>query len=148
MGSPKRKIKNFVIAPGFQFRFSLYFVLMGVSVIGVFISQIFIKIEELKTKVAIVPEIKFTDQYAIVSGLDYIMVKAVVTVFSYALFCLIFSIVVSHRIAGPMLVINRYIRDLIDGRFDVPRGLRKSDELSSVMDNLKELEQVLKQKKS
>lgn len=147
MGSPKRKIKNFIIAPGFQLRFSFYFVIMGVAVIGVFVSQIFIKLQEIKTKIAIVPEIKFVDQYAITMELDYIMVKAIVTVISYALFCLIFSIVVSHRIAGPVYVINNYIKDLIDGRFDVPRGLRKSDELSSIMDNLKELETVLKQKK-
>lgn len=146
MGHPKRKLKNFIIAPNFQIRFSLYFMFMGLTIIGMFLVQVLQSIEDAKLAISSISAINHSQQYVINTHLTEIVKKSFVVFFTYAVFSVMFSIVVSHRIAGPTLVINRMIRDLIEGKYNFNRNLRKSDELHSIMENLKELEATLRNK--
>lgn len=46
-----------------------------------------------------------------------------------ALLLFIYLIRATHKAAGPVQVMNRYVRDLLEGRMPDIRGLRKGDEL-------------------
>ncbi len=74
---------------------------------------------------------------------------AVLTLVGFILFAIasfIFALIVSHRIAGPMVAIMAYIDELKIGNYDYGRGLRPNDELTLIMDTLHELARVLKER--
>ena len=50
----------------------------------------------------------------------------------------------SHRVAGPQVAIMDYIEALKVGNYDYNRDLRSKDELAQIMEALKELGPVLK----
>ncbi len=55
-----------------------------------------------------------------------------------------YILVLSHRVGGPIVAIVHYINELKRGNFEARRELRKNDELMPIMDELKDLAQVLK----
>lgn len=72
-----------------------------------------------------------------------------ITLVGFVLFAMasfIFALMVSHRIAGPVLAILNYIDELKMGNYDFGRSLRPNDELTLIMDSLHELAPVLKEK--
>lgn len=48
----------------------------------------------------------------------------------------VFGLVATHRVAGPIFVMNRYLKYLGEGRIPVTRPLRKNDELKDFYANL------------
>jgi len=48
----------------------------------------------------------------------------------------VFGLVATHRVAGPIFVMNRYLKYLGEGRIPVTRPLRKNDELRDFYANL------------
>ena len=63
---------------------------------------------------------------------------------AFAIASLIFALMVSHRIAGPIVAITTFIGELKKGNYDYPRSLRPGDELTLIMDALHELRDSLK----
>jgi methyl-accepting chemotaxis protein len=61
-----------------------------------------------------------------------------------AVFIFIFAILISHRIAGPIHRIKSVIRDIGDGKLDVPIYLRKNDELHDLAEELNKMQENLK----
>ena len=54
------------------------------------------------------------------------------------------GVLLTHRVAGPILVLNRYTRALGDGGFPKIRALRKGDELQAYFETFKETVEKLK----
>jgi len=65
---------------------------------------------------------------------------------AFAISSFIFALLVSHRIAGPILAITAYIEELKKGNYSYGRNLRPNDELIQIMDGLHELNAILKDK--
>jgi signal transduction histidine kinase len=63
---------------------------------------------------------------------------------AFAIASFTFALLVSHRVAGPALAITKFINELKVGNFEYGRRLRPNDELTVIMDNLHELNEVLK----
>jgi hypothetical protein len=55
-------------------------------------------------------------------------------------------LMVSHRIADPVVAISAFIEELKKSNYDYGRNLRPGDELTLIMDGLHELRAVLKGK--
>lgn len=60
----------------------------------------------------------------------------------------------THRISGPIYVMSKYMRDIIDGNYPVPRPLRDKDQLKdfyatfvAMVNTIQEREEALKSKK-
>lgn len=62
---------------------------------------------------------------------------------AFAIASFIFALLVSHRIAGPVVAITAVINELKKGNYNYGRKLRPNDELTLIMDNLHELKAVL-----
>jgi methyl-accepting chemotaxis protein len=56
------------------------------------------------------------------------------------------GVLLTHRVAGPILVLSRYTRALGDGTFPKIRALRKGDELQAYFDTFKETVEKLRQR--
>jgi len=69
----------------------------------------------------------------------------ILSVLAFALAVLLLGIVVTHRIAGPVLRVRRLLDDLGQGRREVPRhGLRDGDELRELFDAASSLVRTLR----
>lgn len=83
------------------------------------------------------------------SALQYkkiIIVIGVIAIFQIFFFC-IYIIRFTHRIFGPIFVINRYVQELIDGKNPVPRALRDKDEFKDLYKNIQLLAEIFDQNK-
>jgi methyl-accepting chemotaxis protein len=56
------------------------------------------------------------------------------------------GVLLTHRVAGPILVLGRYTRALGDGTFPKIRALRKGDELQAYFDTFKETVERLRER--
>lgn len=59
----------------------------------------------------------------------------------------VYGIIISHRIAGPMIAILYQIREMKSGNYEAGRHLRKYDELQPIMEELHGLAGELKSKR-
>src|SRR6266851_4355147 len=53
-----------------------------------------------------------------------------------SLFLVVFGIIVTHRVAGPLFVMNGYLKTLGEGQIPTTRPLRKKDELQEFYSSL------------
>ncbi|HAK51750.1 MAG TPA: hypothetical protein DCM54_07595 [Gammaproteobacteria bacterium] len=86
----------------------------------------------------------FTAQSRISEHMFHIAQIYLVGFVAFAIASFIFSLMVSHRIAGPVVAITAYIEELNKGNFDYGRNLRPGDELTIIMDALHDLKESLK----
>ena len=62
----------------------------------------------------------------------------------YVAFTFVYSMIMSHRISGPIIAIVAFVDELIKGNYAYQRNLRPRDELSPIMTRLKKLRDVLR----
>ena len=134
-----RTFKNFVINPSFQLRMGFYFVSATLAVMGILLFLLYNQIAEVRMIVANSPGMSLATQGEVNSVLANIVKLSVGFLFIMVIGITGFSVVVSHRIAGPMFAIMAYIEDLKTGNYQAQRNLRPYDELSPIMDSLHEL---------
>ncbi len=142
----QRKISNFLMVPKFQLKLTFIYMAVGVLIIAVTGGSVFHKmslIQEIQNS-ALVTD--FSAQSDITAHMFQIAEISLVGFVAFAIISFIFALMVSHRIAGPMLAINAYIDELKKGNYQYGRKLRPNDELTQIMDNLHELNSVLKDK--
>ena len=143
-----RKLRNYLIRPGYQLRFGLYFVVSGMALLGTLVSIIFFKLKTLSEAVSKSGALDIKSQ-ALLN--DLIFDVTWISLASFAAFSVIifvYSIIISHRIVGPTVAICAYIDELKKGNLDAKRTLRKYDELHPIMDSLQDFALQLKTKDS
>jgi len=85
----------------------------------------------------------FAAQSKISEQMFFIAQTSLVGFVAFAMASFIFALMISHRIAGPILAITDVIDELKKGNYSYGRKLRPYDELTLIMDNLHELKTVL-----
>ncbi|MBT4161104.1 MAG: hypothetical protein HOE54_07330, partial [Gammaproteobacteria bacterium] len=90
----------------------------------------------------------FTAQSRITEFTFHIAQISMVGFVAFAVASFVFALMVSHRIAGPIVAITAYIEELKKGNYDYGRKLRPNDELTLIMDGLHELKAKLKEKEA
>lgn len=139
-----RKLRNYLVTPGFQLRFSLYFIVSGLAVIGVLVAIIFSRLRELSTTISQSGSLSLQAQSQLNDMIFDVTWGSLFVFIGFSLVVLFYSIIISHRIAGPVVAICAYIEDLKKGNYDATRTLRKYDELHPIMDSLQEFAAQLK----
>ena len=146
MSKSERKVKNLLIAPRFQLKISAYFIISGLITIGAMIAVVY---DRLLTVRAMMTSGELMD-FATQNQINEIMFEVVeISLLGFSIYILItfmVALLVSHRIAGPVVAINAYIDELMKGNYDYARRLRPRDELLSIMDKLHELAPIVKDK--
>lgn len=142
----QRRWRNYLVTPSFQLKVMFYFWVSGVAVLGSFTYLVFEKIELIRLN-AVRAEVVDLKLLATLNESQQdiaFLIPIVLGIFTIVAF--IYTIIITHRMAGPILAIQAYVRDLIKGDYDAKRTLRKYDEFKPLMDLLKELAAALKVK--
>ncbi|RME14587.1 MAG: hypothetical protein D6797_08440 [Bdellovibrio sp.] len=138
----KRKLRNFLLIPEFQLKYALYFILFSFFSASVFYFTFYIWslhfVETiLKTEVAS-PEISHVIDLFLkrLTEVNWLFI-------AYVLLSIIFSsitaIVVTHRVAGPMIAIKRVVAEFKNGNVNVRFSFRQRGDLKNIEDDLNDL---------
>lgn len=145
-GAQKRSFKNFLVDANFQIKYALYFASSGVAVMGGLFALISLRLNEMVQKIIASNASESGLENSFSHLLYDITLFTLITFIANTVFSFLFAIYMTHRVSGPAMVIERYIKDLTAGDYDSNRTLRKSDDLQSVMAALRELAATLKAK--
>lgn len=147
MSQHKRELKNFVINKPFQLRMVYYFTAICVALVGLQLFVMNLFVTDLRYIISNVPSIPINTQILFEDKLSHLMSSSLGFLMLSIMGAVIFGIIVSHRIAGPMFAILKVIDQLKSGDYKIARKLRPSDELVPIMDSLHELATSLEKKR-
>ena len=144
MNRSNRKLSNFMLTPRFQLKLTFYYIGVGAAIITATSVAVALKFMQAR---ALMNDAVLTD-FTTQSQINAIMFEiSIISLIGFVLFTItsfIFALMISHRIAGPVVAITAYIEELKAGNYDYGRKLRPNDELTLIMDALHELAPVLK----
>lgn len=146
MSRKQRKLRNLLVTPKFQLKLSLYYIASGLVIIGVMVAFIYNKLMTVRELMNSSPIMDFQVQTRVNELMFDIVQISLLGFAAFIIFSFVFALVVSHRIAGPVVAIRSYIAQLKAGNYEYKRHLRPYDELKEIMDDLHELAPVLKEK--
>lgn len=123
-----------IVDPGLQLKYSIIIALFGTIISLTFCSLLYFQSLETQNEAAEVCGIDAAGHFATRGAtITRYMVTATAMV---SLFLIVFGIIVTHRVAGPLFVMNRYLKALGEGQIPTTRPLRKKDELQEFYSNL------------
>jgi hypothetical protein len=143
----KRDIRNFVINKPFQLRIAYYFVALSLALIGLLMVFMNSYMGEIRIILANISGFPMQAQLDIENTLNHLVNTVYIFLFCSVAVTVLYAIIISHRIAGPMLAIRAFIKNIKEGRYEDKRSLRPYDELTPIMDELHELADILKSKR-
>jgi methyl-accepting chemotaxis protein len=147
-GADRRSLKNFMVRPRQQLRYSLALVtgccLSVILFLMIVVFQMKQTINTLSLAYRLDPEIVVSVQGALSSAV-YVALLLAAGVIGLAF---IVGIRLSHRIYGPLVSINRFIEELAGGNYKSRMTLRKDDDLIEIRDSLNNLAESLEKRHS
>ncbi|MFH1222843.1 MAG: HAMP domain-containing protein [Pseudomonadota bacterium] len=146
IGSQKSTRSIFIINRTFQIKYALLLAVMGGLVALLFAAHIFYFCNEYFK--IFVPN--YASNPSIVSFLHEEHMKIAVYLLLLIMFMMIFlfflGIVITHKIAGPIMVVKRKMKDIISGDLSARARLRKGDEFRDLADSFNNLADILEKK--
>ena len=139
MGKSNRRFRNFFLLPYFQFKMGAYFIILSaVFFVGfnLIVNQGF---EHLFQTLVISfrhDDTMLKEIYGELANAKSILFLLLST---YLATVIIFTAVLTHRIIGPIVAINKHTQELIKGNYKSRINLRKTDEFKDVSEELNKL---------
>ncbi len=127
--SYQRRSKNLILKPAFQWKYTIATVVL-VFLVALIVSSEAYGILYQQARSNALYQSSVTGAEVVYS----LVLSAAVLAAIPALALGLWSIVVTHRICGPMFVLEHYLTELIHGRFPKRRPLRKKDEFKDFYD--------------
>ncbi len=123
-----------IVDPALQFKYSIIIALFGAIISLTFCSLLYFQSYETQRDVVELCGIDAVGHFASRgAAITRYMVTATALV---SLFLVVFGIIVTHRVAGPLFVMNGYLKTLGEGQIPTTRPLRKKDELQDFYSSL------------
>lgn len=144
MAKDQRKVINYLKTSGLRRSYYLHIFAGGVAFLGGIVIYVSRLLNEVQSAVSAIPDVELAN-----AASDRLLTIAVLFFISFLgfLFSTVFyMIVLGHRVGGPVVAICNYIQALKAGKYGEPRSLRKNDELTSIMNELNDLNEVLKKR--
>lgn len=146
MAQGKRKVSNLLLTPKFQLKLTYYYIGVGMVIIVSTVAGVFLKMMQIRDIMNNSLPTDFSSQSQITDITFEIAQISMLGFVAFAMASFIFALMVSHRIAGPIVAITAYIQELKNGNYNYGRRLRPNDELTLIMDELHDLNAVLREK--
>ncbi|MCB0350254.1 MAG: hypothetical protein KDD38_03665 [Bdellovibrionales bacterium] len=146
MSKQKRELKNFIINWPLQSRITYYFTAMCLGLVGLMMFFMNSHINNVREIIANVSGMAMTSQLEIDIALTQLLSTALGFLLLAIVGAALYGVIISHRIAGPMYAIIKYIESLKAGKFNEPRTLRPYDELRPIMEALQDLAETMQKK--
>ncbi len=129
--------RKYLLNPRFQLKYTAYFLVLSALVAGALGTRLYgtvrensqlIAMDDSDANAAIQAQLKEQDRKVLYEIFAWLggMVLAIAVV----------GIFVTHKVAGPAMVLTRNLRDLADGRLPKLRPLRRNDELLELFEAL------------
>lgn len=139
----QRSMKNILLRPEFQLKYSFYFVGMTLLTMGAVFLLFLLSLEDMIATLAVVYRIEPEVIGAIQQSLTTATYTTIAVAVLFGIISVSLGIILTHRLVGPMVPIRRLIRQLIDGEYGVQGRLRTKDDYQEVMSELNELSKAL-----
>ncbi len=139
----QRSMKNILLRPEFQLKYSFYFVGMTLLTMGAVFLLFLLSLEDMIATLAVVYRIEPEVIGAIQQSLTTATYTTIAVAVLFGIISVSLGIILTHRLVGPMVPIRRLIRQLIDGEYGVQGRLRTKDDYQEVMAELNELSKAL-----
>jgi signal transduction histidine kinase len=147
-GANRRSVKNILVNPRRQLKFSLALVVgCSLSVI-LFLMVVVFQVKQTITTLGLAYRLDADVVGAIQSALTSAVYVSMLLAFGVTGLAFVIGIRLSHRIYGPIVAINRYIDSLTEGNYKARLTLRKDDDLTEIRDSLNKLAESLEKRNS
>ena len=141
-----RSLKNLVLKPEFQLKYSFFFVGLTLMVMGgVFLLFLF-SLEDMIRTVAVIYRIESDVVTAIQASIHTATYTTLGIALIFAVLSVSLGVILTHRLVGPMIPIQRLIQQLNAGEYGATGKLRDRDDYKEIMDDLNRLSHTLAQK--
>jgi hypothetical protein len=126
--------RTYLIDQGFQLKYVLVLAVVGVGVSVLFGTMMYLAHLDAARSLPLPPMVLETwdrgqgTMVALTLGMAVLMGGALS----------LFGVLITHRVAGPIYVITRYVETLAKGRYPIMRPLRKTDELRPFFEQFQE----------
>jgi HAMP domain-containing protein len=147
-GEPRnqRRLRSLLIEPFAQIKFGLYMISCAIVfitiILGFFLYSFYVQYQQVMDIFHIVdPQVKWE---LILNNVFYANAAILAGIF-LVFFATFFAIVIreTHKYYGPLVSINRFVRELKGGTFTSRVRIRKDDELQGLARELNELAEYL-----
>lgn len=125
-GGRSNRRRQYLINPGFQWKYALTLAL-AVFLISAVISSVLYLLLHHQARLRLMHPEAYTAQVTLVIIL-FGAAFSMLTAGALAVWC----VFVTHRICGPLFVLDRHLNKLADGRFPEMRELRRKDEFKDL----------------
>jgi nitrogen fixation/metabolism regulation signal transduction histidine kinase len=141
-----RSMKNILLRPEFQLKYSFYFVGMTLVTMGAVFLLFLLSLQDMISTLSTVYRIEPDVIEAIQQSLKTAGVTTITVTVIFAAIAVSIGIVLTHRLVGPMVPIVRLIQQLKNGEYGVQGRLRNRDDFHEVMHELNSLSEKLAEK--
>jgi hypothetical protein len=135
----RNRRRNYLVRPAFQLRFAVSAGLTVFLASSMISFGLYTALHQQARQRMMQPDTYTAEVPLVVLG--FALLLAAVTAGAFAGWCILFT----HRICGPLVVMDRYLNELAEGRFPEVRFLRKRDELKDLFVTLRRAISRLKQ---
>jgi nitrogen fixation/metabolism regulation signal transduction histidine kinase len=142
-GHHQRSMKNILLRPEFQLKYSFYFVGMTLVTMGAVFLLFLLSLEDMVSTLAVVYRIEPEVVGAIQQSLRTATFTTIAVAVLFGIISVSLGIILTHRLVGPMVPIRRLIRQLTEGEYGVQGRLRTKDDYQEVMAELNALSKKL-----
>lgn len=139
----QRSMKNILLRPEFQLKYSFYFVGMTLVMMGSVFLLFLLSLEDMISTLAVVYRIEPDVIGAIQQSLKTATFTTITVAVLFGIISVSLGIILTHRLVGPMVPIRRLIRQLNSGEYGVQGRLRTKDDYQEVMNELNQLSKTL-----
>lgn len=142
----RRSIRNFLLDRRFQLKYTLFIVLAGGLIFGTMEAFFYEEVRANSELAVLSPDAEFAADLRAQLEAEDREVLMMLAAFWLALVALLFvvGIVATHRIVGPIHVVDRYVRRIRDGEPVEPRPLRRGDEFQTLYRHVNEMAAALR----
>lgn len=126
--------RTYVVDRGFQVKYTLLLMALGATATLVFATMMYLAHVEAQRDLPIGPELRA--QLAEGDTQLLLLILAIVVLMAGALGLI--GVLITHRVAGPIHVMSRYVSALARGRYPAMRPLRRHDELKHFFDRFQQ----------
>lgn len=135
----RRSMKNILLRPDFQLKYSFYFVGTTLIIMGAVFLLFLISLEDAVEALAKVYSIDAGVIGALQGSIKTATLTTIVVAVVFGLISFSLGIILTHRLVGPMVPIQRLIQQLIGGEYGVQSRLRTKDDYQEIMNDLNTL---------
>lgn len=135
----QRNVRNILLRPEFQLKYSFYFVGITLIMMGGVFLLFLLSLEDMISTLAVVYRIEPEVIGAIQDSLRTATFTTVIVGALFGIVSVSLGIILTHRLVGPMVPIRRIIHQLAEGQYGVQARLRSKDDFQDIMNDLNQL---------